>query len=122
MDLPKYAVTEGVFVSQPMNWNIATDQLYGLAELVRKYNADDARMLRLMAEIFERSAGVNIPQVLATFGNILNDEFTCPYCGDDPGKAGKMRVQKLLCSSGRDYAAGYRTQWRCGTCGEMEIR
>ena len=107
-------------MSQPMNFNIATDQLYKLAEIVRNYNADDARVLRLMARVFEKHP--DLARILGTFGGLLTEEFPCPYCGDDPEKAGKMRVVKLLCSTGRDYAAGYRTQWRCSTCGEMEIR
>jgi predicted RNA-binding Zn-ribbon protein involved in translation (DUF1610 family) len=103
-----------------MNFHIATDQIYTLAELVRKYNPDDARVLRQMAEVFEKYP--DIPRIIGTFGGLLTEEFPCPYCGDDPEQAGKMRVIKLLCSTGRDYAAGYRTQWRCDKCGEMEIR
>jgi hypothetical protein len=100
--------------------SVALDQLYKLAEIIRGYNPDDAKKLRWMAEVWEKHP--DLARVLGTFGGLLTGEFPCPYCGDDPEKNGTMRVVKLLCSSGRDYAAGYRTQWRCDTCGEMEIR
>jgi hypothetical protein len=98
----------------------ATDIIYKTAELVRGYNPDDAKILRWIAEVFEKNP--DIGRVLGTFGNLLTEEFTCPYCGDDPERQGKMRVTKLLCNTGRDYAAGYRTEWQCSTCKEREIR
>lgn len=103
-----------------MSINIAADLIYKLAETVRGYNADDAKMLRWMAETFEKNS--DIGRVLGTFGNILTQDFPCPYCGDDPKKKGRWRIVKFVCNTSRDYEAGYRVEWKCPTCGEREIR
>lgn len=113
--------------SQPVNTWTGTDLMYKLAEIVRGYRPDDAEMLRQMARTFERNP--DLPRTLGVFGNLLTQSFECPYCGDtypvdpmNPEAHKTMRVLKLVCSSGRDYAAGYRTVWRCDKCGEQEIR
>lgn len=100
--------------------NAVLDLLYKLAELVRGYNADDARILRWMAELFEKNP--DLGKTVNVFGGLLSDEFPCPYCGDDPARAGKWRIVKTICNTSRDYAAGYRVEWKCPTCGEREIR